>query len=287
VIQQEQLPGAEDPLAQVFSHLERWLKRIERYTVVRWPIYVPSRGRAGRVKVTKKFDQSALPYAVVIEPKEWGAYAEHYPDEHLLVLDRADAGIAYSRNFIRDHAEQTGHEYHWQFDDNVHAFLSRARGKRDVVSARNALSFIEHAVEQFSNIGAASFAHWAFAFSYDSGPIVALNNQVYCAELLRTDVQARFRTGTHEDTDYSLQLLTEGWCTLVFKRLVMDKTSSGQMSGGNTDSEYAGDGRCQRYEQLLADWPDAGFRIIHDGKRYRLTPSQIWRRFPQRPEPAR
>jgi len=268
------------------TNFDNLLESFEEYTQIRFPIYIPSKRRPGRVLVARQFDADAIPYRIVVEPQDYDLYLEQYPAEKLLALDLNDGGIAYVRNFIKDHALASGYEYHWQFDDNVRSFAIRRNGKAKIARPVNALSFIESVVTSFTRIGGANFSNGAFAFSYDNKSVFALNNQVYCAMLLRTDTKARFRKGIHEDTDYSLQILSEGWSTIVCKRVVMTKTNTMTMSGGNTDSEYAGNGRRIRFERLVAEWPEAKFRLKERNGVWTVTPSRIWGKFPQRPQVA-
>jgi len=142
-VEQDSLPGFEAyPLALALQRLEVELGHIEEYDKVRWPIYIPSKGRFDREGVTRFLDADRLPYHVVVEPHERIAYASRFGAARVLTLPQSNCGIAYSRNFIREDAERWGKDYHWQIDDDIFAFLLRRDRKRVVVSIRNALAFI-------------------------------------------------------------------------------------------------------------------------------------------------
>lgn len=266
------------------SEIESRLVMFEHYTTRHFPIYIPSRGRANDVLIANQFDADGLQYKIVVEPQDYAAYNQRYSANQLLVLDKNNGGVAYVRNFIKEHAASLGYRYHWQFDDNVRSFSIRYGGKAHKARPINAISFIESIVFEYTNIGGINFSNGAYAFGYDKKPMFRINNQIYCAMLLNTEPQSRFRANIHEDTDYSLQLLHEGWATLVCNRIVMTKTHTMTMSGGNTDTEYANGGRKRRFEALAAAWPRAEFKVVERNGVWTVRPSRIWRSFPQRPE---
>lgn len=246
-----------------------------------WPIFIPSRGRAGSSQAAKMFGEHDVPFTMVVEPQEAATYRDVYPE--VVVLPESDRGIAYARNYILDHAAEQGLRYCWQFDDNVQALMRRTEVRRRI-HPRSALAAVEALVGPYDNIGAACFLSHAFDFTHQDKPPVIVNGMVYCAELLRTDTGIRFKPDSHEDVDFSLQTLDAGWVTLVTNRLVHSKPTSGTQKGGNTDSEYREDGRLRRFERLMEDWPDTfNLQQWPDG-RYRCIPKPgTWKQFAQQP----
>ncbi|MCI0408274.1 MAG: hypothetical protein L0191_06885, partial [Acidobacteria bacterium] len=98
---------------------------------------------------------------------------------------------------------------------------------------------------------------------------------------VRNDVPIRWR-GVWEDTDYSLQALALGWCTLLFQVYVIEKAKSGSIAGGHTEL-YAGDGRLKRLRWLERTWPGC-FRIQRAYGEPRIRPRPgLYRSFTQRP----
>src|SRR5262245_6363790 len=103
----------------------------------RFPIYIPSKGRAEPRTTMRYLDTMRVPYRVIIEPQEYAAYAAGIDSTKLLVLDPAYAaayeplvalapdqsmGSGPARNFAWDHAQQAGAEFHWLIDDNINGF---------------------------------------------------------------------------------------------------------------------------------------------------------------------
>ena len=97
----------------------------------RYPIYVPSKGRANRCETAKFLVMDKVPFRLVVEPQEHDEYASVYGEEKLLVLPFRDLGsVIPARNWIKEHATKDGHERHWQLDDNIQHTWRHYRGER-------------------------------------------------------------------------------------------------------------------------------------------------------------
>jgi hypothetical protein len=245
-----------------------------------YPIYVPSKGRAKTIQTTAALDQSWLKYFVVVEPQDYEEYVHYFAESQLLVMPENDKGIAYVRNFCKNHARETGNKYHWQLDDNIKSFAIRRDDKNVGCKASDAIKLIESTVNQFDNVAAAGMKHQAFAFAERND--IGFNRQVYTAMLLATEPEAEFRDGLIEDADYNLQLLFAGYAVTLFNRVVMNKTTSMKLSGGNTEISHANGGREKRAIATQKQWPEVfSLKDSKDGPR--LAPSRIWSSFAQRP----
>ena len=227
-----------------------------------------------------------LDYRIVVEPRNYDEYAAANPRANFITLPENRQGVSYVRNFILKHAYSEGHEYTWALDDDIRSFKYRSSGKAHEASARNALSFVEHVVSDFTNIGAANIADNTFAYGYDQKPPLRINGQVCSVMYLRTDTPAQFRPNTIEDTDYSLQLLHHQYCTLSSKRVTMVKAPDGKLAGGLSATEYPGTGQLDRILELGQAWPHANFRARERNGRWTMSPNRIWSKFPQRPQVA-
>ena len=98
--------------------------------------------------------------------------------------------------------------------------------------------------------------------------------------LLRTDTGLMFRDKVIEDTDFNLQMLFNGWCTLLFNRVIMNKETTMKMKGGNTEIHHAGTGRLQRAEGLMEQWAGI-FKLKDSATGPRIAPTRIWSTFQQ------
>ena len=66
---------------------------------------------------------------------------------------------------------------------------------------------------------------------------------VYSCTLVLNSIPHRWRGEYNEDTDICLQVLADGWCTILVNAYLAKKTHTMKTSGGNTDVLYQGDGR--------------------------------------------
>ncbi len=85
---------------------------------------------------------------------------------------------------------------------------------------------------------------------------VTLNTRIYSCILIRNDIPYRWRGLYNEDTDLSLRVLKDGWCTVLFNAFLCYKSTTMQMKGGNTDELYKDDGRRLMAESLVKQHPD-------------------------------
>jgi len=123
---------------------------------------------------------------------------------------------------------------------------------------------MEDFIDRYENIAMAGPHHKGFVPDRTSriAPYL-LNSRVYSCILLDTTLPHRWRGRYNEDTDLSLRLLKAGYCTLLFRALLMDKgTTVGvrnakPLKGGNTDNVYnTGDHRLAFAESLRDQHPD-------------------------------
>ena len=279
-------PRVKIPTAKDYAIQELWDrfedKRVNPPDEIRHPVYVLSKGRGGIKGVADLFAESGVPFRIIVEPQDEKDYAARWGRDRLVVMDRDNGGVTYVRNFAKDHSTGEGHEAHWQFDDNIKGFFLRDNGKAHRVDPGWAIRVVEGVVDGYTNIGGANFANSGFVFGYDKREPITMNSQVYCAMLLSNKPKARFRD-CHEDTDYSMQLLAEGWVTLSVKRLCMEKPASATMKGGNYDTAYKDNGRIERMQTLVGYWPGR-FRIgYHKDGKPRLIPTNAYKGFNQLP----
>lgn len=247
-----------------------------------YQIYVPTRGRADLKEFTvSSLEESGLNYYLVVEPQEYEIYSKNHDTKKILCMEENNQGVAYVRNFCKEHSSKSGHSHHWQIDDNIKNFAKRVGTKNAPCSARDCIVPVEKVVSQYENIGLAGLSHSLFAFSKANS--IDINKQIYSCFLVKNDVKCNWRPKTVEDTDYSLQVLSAGFSTVMFNRLLINKATTMTIKGGNTDTEYADQGRMIRSLQLQKDWPQANFKIGFKHNRVKVFPSTVWRTFTQMP----
>lgn len=275
-------PVIQDDTEEVFEkHYLQVLNNRSNLPVDHYPIYIPSRGRSTTIQTTHALQESGISdYFVVVEPKDEQDYLKQFSKENILVMPDSDRGIAYVRNFCKSHAKAYGHKYHWQIDDNIKSFGIRENDKNNKCDALTVLKIVEETIKPFKNIGASGLKHQVFAFAEKNN--IGFNRQVYTCMLLSTEPEAQFRDGLIEDADYNLQILFDGYTVVLFNKLIMNKTTSMKMSGGNTEISHANGGREKRAIATQKQWPDV-FSLKESKDGPRLAPSRIWSSFTQRP----
>ena len=252
----------------------------------RYPIYVPSRGRARSCKTAEALLRDRVPFWLVVEAAEVDAYRSALPDAPILPLPGSDYGsVVFARNAIRDHAAASGAARHWQIDDNVFWFERVYEGRRIPCNAGVALRAVEDLADRYENVGVAGLNYHMFGMAVTAP--VTLNCHVYSCCLIDHAMPFRWRGRRNEDTDLCLQALSGGWCTLLVNVFLVWKLRTMAMQGGNTDALYAGDGRLRMARELERRWPG----VVTTRRRFKRPQHVVadaWTRFtvPLIPKPG-
>lgn len=228
----------------------------------RYPIYIPSKGRYDSRLTIKELDRLGMDYYVVIEPQEYNLYAAHVEERRLLVPGHSNVadGLVRSRNWIWNHARQSGFARHWQLDDNIQSFWRLNHNLRIRVADGTIFSCLEDFVERYENLPHAGMQYFMFCPDRMRWPAFVVNTRVYSIHLLcnRTQIDGEylyFRGPYNDDTDLSLRILKAGYCTILFNAFLGQKATTMTVKGGNVPI-YVGDGRL-KMAQALVDWhPD-------------------------------
>ncbi len=105
-----------------------------------------------------------------------------------------------------------------------------------------------------------------------------LNAHVYSCALILNSLPHKWRGRYNEDSDMCLQVLADGWCTVLINAFMVEKMMTMTMKGGNTSALYQGDGRLKMARSLERLWPG----VVRTGRRWK-RPQHIvfdaWRRF--------
>jgi DNA-directed RNA polymerase subunit H (RpoH/RPB5) len=234
----------------------------------RYPIYVISKGRwEKRQRLTVRYlDKMRVPYHIVIEPQEYKEYARVIPKDRILKLPFSNLGQGSipARNWVWEHALASGAKRHWILDDNIRDFYRFNYNLKIRVRSGGTFRAAEDFVDRYENIALAGFQYFMFVPRKDKKPPFHLNTRIYSCILIRNDIPYRWRGRYNEDTDLSIRVLKDGWCTVLFNAFLIDKATTMTMKGGNTDELYRGvgstrkedDGRWKMAESLRKQHPD-------------------------------
>jgi hypothetical protein len=225
----------------------------------RFPLYIPSKGRAGYMITSRVLDSLGVWHRLVIEEQEYKEYLSAVcgDKKKLVVLDKSykeryelcdDLGLTKStgpgpaRNFIWDHSVSEGHAWHWVMDDNITSFRRLNKNEKVKVSNGGIFAAMEDFCLRYKNIAMAGPNYFMFASARSKMPPFVINTRIYSCNLIRNDVPYRWRGRYNEDTILSLDMLKDGWCTVQFNAFLQEKMTTQTIGGGNTKEFYHAEG---------------------------------------------
>lgn len=230
----------------------------------RYPIYIISKGRWESRLTSKALEELKVPYRIVIEPQEYDQYAAVINPRKILVLPFSNLGLGGipARNWVWEHSISEGHDRHWIMDDNIRDFRRNNNNRRIEVTDGTIFRLAEDFTDRFANVPMSGLQYYMFCpdlKSHRTKPFL-LNTRVYSCILLSNHIPHRWRGRYNEDTDLSLRILKDGYCTILFNAFLATKMPTMHMKGGNTDQLYkqdaAFDGRLEMAKSLQRQHPD-------------------------------
>jgi pimeloyl-ACP methyl ester carboxylesterase len=227
-------------------------------TLPRYPIYIPSKGRIETGLTARFLARDGVPFHLVVEPQERDGYAARFGDDRVLVLPWDNPGsVIPARNWIKAHATAAGHLRHWQLDDNIRLIKRRWGDKRIPCDGGVALAVAEDFADRYENVALAGLNYTMFLPSSARVriPPFYLNTRIYSCSLILNSLPHKWRGRYNEDTDLCLQVLADGWCTILINGFAIDKIWTMQIKGDNTTTLYQGDGRLKMARSLERVWP--------------------------------
>jgi len=234
----------------------------------KYPIYIVSKGRWKSRLTAKALLEMSIPFRIVIEPQEYDAYAAVIDPRLILVLPFSNLGQGSipARNWIWEHSIKEGHARHWCLDDNIRHFvtLNTGRSRRDRIKDASTFCASEAFTDRYENVAISGMQYHFFAppplISNQKGPPpFVINTRIYSVLLINNVLSHRWRGRYNEDTDLSIRVLKDGWCTILFYAFLARKEETMTMKGGNEDlyaksAEY--DGRLEMARSLMRQHPD-------------------------------
>ena len=223
-----------------------------------FPVYIISKGRAHSNLTARTLDKMKVPYRLVVEPQEFEKYALNVDENKILTLPFSNLGQGSipARNWVWSNSIERGFDRHWILDDNIEAFNRLNRNMKPEVRTGAIFKAAEDFVCRFKNVAIAGFNYHSFCKSTERLPPFYLNTRIYSCILIKNDIPYRWRGRYNEDTDLSIRVLKDGYCTILFNAFLAGKVTTMRMKGGNTDELYADDGRKKMAEALAEMHPD-------------------------------
>ena len=234
------------------------------------PVYIISKGRWDSRHTSKALDKMNMPYSIVVEDHEYEQYARYINEDKILILPEKylknyDActtdqgksnGPGAARNFCWENSLEKGATSHWVMDDNIAAFGRINRNLYIHVTSGTIFKAAEDFIERYENIALAGFNYDFLAKAKTQIPPFVKNTRIYSCLLIRNDIPYRWRARYNEDTDLSLRVLKDGWCTVQFNAFIQEKATTQTMKGGNTEAFYEHEGTLNKSKMLQKLHPD-------------------------------
>jgi len=253
----------------------------------KYPYYIPSKGRADSRVTSRALDFMRVPHYLVIEEQEHDLYDNSIKNWEkttgltthatLLVLDQKykenyelldehgltkSTGPGPARNFAWDHAMKNGYAWHWVADDNISNFLRLNNNLKIKMGDGTCFRVMEDFCERYQNVVMAGPNYRSFASQNAAMPPYVKNTRIYSCNLIRNDVcwkngkSMRWRGRYNEDTILSLDMLTEGYCTVQFNAFLQDKMRTQRLAGGNSGEFYFKEGTAPKSRMLKETYPE-------------------------------
>lgn len=223
-----------------------------------YPVYIISKGRWQLRHTSKALERCHVPYHIVVELQEYEHYATVIDPQKILVLPFSNLGQGSipARNWVWEHSITQGAKRHWILDDNIRDFYRLHQNQKYRAKSGSVFKIAEDFVNRYKNVALAGFQYELLAPKIHKHPPFILNTRIYSCILIKNDIPYRWRGRYNEDTDLSLRVLKDGWCTILFCAFLADKINTMKLKGGNTDELYKDDGRLKMAQSLQAQHPD-------------------------------
>jgi len=237
-----------------------------------YPVYIVSKGRAENGLTTRALHEMNVPHYIVVEEQEYEFYKDGRNFGELLVLPKKyktdyelcdehgftkSTGPGPARNFCIDHSEQNKFKRHWVMDDNIDAFHYLNRNEKFEVRTGATLRAAEDFVDRYENVAQAGMQYDYFAARKAKMAPFILNSRIYSCTLNLTELPHRYEMVYNDDTDLSIRVLRDGWCTILFNAFLCGKGRTLTMQGGNADIYHQKiNGRLKMATALAERYPD-------------------------------
>ena len=227
----------------------------------RFPIYIISKGRWQRRQTSRTLESMGVPYKIVVEPLEYDNYANVIDENKIICLpsnfSEQEKGSIPVRNWVWENSIKNGDKWHWILDDNIESVERFNNNMKIKCKTGTPFYVIEDFVLRYENISQAGMNYALFCPANEARSPIKLNTRIYSCILIRNDTHYKWRGRYNEDTDLSLRMLKDGWCTVLFNAFLIGKRATMTQGGGNTNTIYnTGDNRKEFAESLQKQHPD-------------------------------
>jgi hypothetical protein len=237
----------------------------------KYPLYIVSKWRFDSRLTSKALERMGVPYYIVVEEQEYDDYVRECKGWTVLILDKKyqdeydtfdDLGNTKSkwpgaaRNFAWEHSIKMWFAWHWVMDDNINRFYRLNENLKVPIYSGVFFRAQEDFCERYTNVAMAGPNYFMFAPRKQQIPPFVTNTRIYSCNFIRNDTPYRWRGRYNEDTDISLRMLKDWWCTIQFNAFLQEKLTTQTLKGWNTDAFYAKDGTMPKTQMQVRMHPD-------------------------------
>jgi hypothetical protein len=236
---------------------------------MRYPIYIPSKGRAASQKTVRLLESCGiLNFYVIVENDEYDEYKKWIPKNNLLKLPLSDYGTStVARNFAIVHSTELGFSKHWQLDDDINKVVRHEKGKTIHIDLVTIMTDIENLSAPLESVYVSGIPTLGSFLSQQKNKY-NINTSLTSFYLIRNS-PFRFRGTMLVDMDYQLQVLQAGYSTIKFNDYAFNFITPMKQPGGYCDIYANEKKRIDAIQKFLQYHP------MIDGELKKL-PNGIW-----------
>lgn len=238
----------------------------------KYPIFIPTKGRYKTPLTINALKKIGVRFKAVIEEPEYKEYSKVLNKKNIIILPHKDKGLAATRNWIWDHAENLKVKRFWTFDDNISRFHRMNKNIKWKCTTGNFLKAIEDFVDRYENVDIAGLQYSSFYVQTKRNSPFYLNRRIYSNMLINTSAKdgngkpLRNECFYNDDTDLCLRVLKNNRCTLLFYVFLAKKEQTMVIKGGMTDLYNKTNRRYEFAKELVDKHPDVCRMIKRYGR---------------------
>lgn len=250
------------------------------------PIYVPTKGRADRLRTLRLLLDDGLAFRAVVEPQDAAAYrAAGVPPERLAVLPDNDQGLAAARNWVLADALSRGLGWFWMLDDDITRFGTVAAGRFTAAAPSVVLAGAQAVFADRPALAQAALEYQQFAWRAKRPWVVNSYCDVAVAIHAQRCRRLRFCADVtlKLDRDFTLQVLAAGYDVVRTTRWAFDCPANGSNPGGLQPLYRQPHHEAAACQRMVARWgPEVCRHVVKPSGRHDVRID--WTRF-RRPNP--
>jgi hypothetical protein len=224
----------------------------------RYPIYIVSKSRADSRLTSKALEEMNVAYFIVVEPHQEEEYKAVIDPSKVLTLPLSNHGHGpgLARNWCWEHSKLLGAERHWVMDDNIKDFWVWNHNRKIKANTGSIFRAMEDFCDRYTNVYIAGPQYFMFVSRKTKAPPFVTNTRIYSCLLIKNDIEYRWRGRYNEDTDLSLRVLKDGFCTVQFNAFLQFKMPTQTVKGGCSAEFYDKEGTMNKSKLLERMHPD-------------------------------